>query len=507
MNNISNNKIIRRFRKKITDKSRIFSLMVIFVIVTSISVGITIKLLYDRHLTEVGSRLYEMVQSQARLIEAIARYDSTHSALYSETHPEESWKSTIRQIIDAHDKYQGFGKTGEIQLAKQVGDNIVFIFIHQLDELDTFHSDPLKPEYAKPMRQALAGKSGTMIGLDLRGKKVLAAYEPVAVLDMGIVAKIEIREIQSKYMKIAFQMGALTLVLIFVGIFIFYRISNPVIKNLVNSKVKLEKEATTRKKLEKDLRNQRDQLEKTVKQRTKELETRVAEVETLNKGMINLAEDLQGINANLKLTTKKLTESNKELDAFSFSVSHDLRAPLRAINGFTNILIENYASKLDDEGKRYGSLIAYNATKMGELIDDLLAFSRMSRSTMEYSEIDIHKMVDTVYHELTTDEQRRLITFKPEKLINVKGDPNMLHQVWTNYMSNAIKFSSKKKNPTITVSSTKENGNITYCIKDNGVGFSMDYKDKLYGVFQRLHGEDEFPGTGIGLALVQRIIR
>ncbi len=199
-------------------------------------------------------------------------------------------------------------------------------------------------------------------------------------------------------------------------------------------------------------------------------------------------------------------ERTKELEAFSYSVSHDLRAPLRAIDGFTRILIDDYASKLDKEGKRLGSIIQGNAKKMGKLIDDLLAFSRLGRTSMTYSKIDMRNMVNAIYHEATSAEERKRIKFNIAELVPIEGDTNMMRQVWMNLISNAVKFSSQRKRAVISVTSQEEKEKITYCIKDNGAGFNMKYVDKLFGVFQRLHSEKDFMGTGIGLSLVQRIV-
>ena len=209
----------------------------------------------------------------------------------------------------------------------------------------------------------------------------------------------------------------------------------------------------------------------------------------------------------VKERTAQLEASNKELEAFAFSVSHDLRAPLRAIDGFTRILMEDYVKKLDDEGKRLGSIIQSNARKMGKLIDDLLAFSRLGRTSMQFSGIDMKNMANAIYHEATSSSERKRITFSVADLPNAYGDTNMLRQVWTNLISNAIKFSSKREKAVISITGTQDNEKTTYRISDNGAGFDMQYVNKIFDVFQRLHGDSEFPGTGVGLSLVQRIIQ
>lgn len=204
--------------------------------------------------------------------------------------------------------------------------------------------------------------------------------------------------------------------------------------------------------------------------------------------------------------TKQLEASNKELEAFTYSVSHDLRAPLRAINGFTKILVDDYGSHFDEEGINLTSIIINNALKMGQLIDDLLSFSRIGRAAFHYSEIDMDKLIQSTYYDVTNIEERSRIDFNIHDLENISGDRNLLKVVWTNLISNAVKFTANRDTAIIEIYCTTEEQFINYHIKDNGVGFDMKYVDKLFGVFHRLHTDDEFSGTGVGLALIKRII-
>lgn len=204
--------------------------------------------------------------------------------------------------------------------------------------------------------------------------------------------------------------------------------------------------------------------------------------------------------------TSQLEDAIKELEAFSYSVSHDLRAPLRAVHGYTNILLEDYKGKLDDEGKRICGIISSSATQMGELIDDLLNFSRIGRSSMNPSVLDMRLIVTSLTGEFLPYNKKREPKFIIGRLHKATGDPNLIRHVWSNLISNAVKYSSNEDNPEIRIGSGIKNGVVTYYIKDNGVGFDMQYKHKLFGVFQRLHSESEFEGNGVGLAIVQRII-
>jgi len=206
----------------------------------------------------------------------------------------------------------------------------------------------------------------------------------------------------------------------------------------------------------------------------------------------------------LETRAQQLEATNKELESFSYSVSHDLRSPLRAIDGFSRILEEDHAGALDDEGMRLLGVIRSNTQRMAQLIDDLLTFSRLGRQAVVSLEVRMSALAREAWDQVCADEGApRLIM---GSLPDAVGDPVLLRQVWTNLLSNAVKYSGTRSEPVVEVSARSENGNVIYCVRDNGVGFDMRYSDKLFGVFQRLHSMDEFPGTGVGLAIVKRVI-
>jgi len=211
------------------------------------------------------------------------------------------------------------------------------------------------------------------------------------------------------------------------------------------------------------------------------------------------------ITAQIK-ATQQLEAVNQELDAFTYSVAHDLKSPLRAIDGFSIILSEMFSDKLDDEGRRIINIICTNAKKMGTLIEDLLNFSHMSRHEIHKEKLNMNQLIEGVCNELMQDIPHREIEFNVKSLPDVIADRALMHQVWVNLISNAIKFTENKQHVRIEVGGEVDGTNaITYYVKDNGLGFDMKYADKLFGVFQRLHGQD-IEGTGIGLANVKRII-
>ena len=204
--------------------------------------------------------------------------------------------------------------------------------------------------------------------------------------------------------------------------------------------------------------------------------------------------------------TAQLEEANKELESFSYSVSHDLRTPLRAIDGFSHILLDDYAGKLDDEGKRLLKVVRDNTGRMGQLIDDILQFSRTGRVDLTFAEIDMEKLIRDVVEELQQVLAHGKLQVEIGPLPKTMGDRAMMRHVFANLISNAIKFTRRNDNPTIQAGAFCDENETVYYVKDNGVGFDMQYADKLFGVFQRLHSMEEFEGTGIGLAIVKRII-
>jgi PAS domain S-box-containing protein len=204
--------------------------------------------------------------------------------------------------------------------------------------------------------------------------------------------------------------------------------------------------------------------------------------------------------------TAELLTANKELESFSYSVSHDLRAPLRAINGFSNLLISDYADKLPSEALEYLDKVRENANKMASLIDDLLTFSRLGRNPLKKRRVDLRGLVVQVIEDLHTETEGRQIKWTIGELPVCHADPALLKQVYANLIGNALKYTRPRNPAVIEIGSRLLRGQMVFHVHDNGVGFDMRYAENLFGVFQRLHTEEEFEGTGIGLAIVQRIV-
>ncbi len=228
--------------------------------------------------------------------------------------------------------------------------------------------------------------------------------------------------------------------------------------------------------------------------------------ESLRKSQEQLLTLNTELEARVARRTAELEAANKELEAFSYSVSHDLRAPLRAINGFAGIVLEEYAPQLPEEARRYLDRVCNGGKRMGELIDDLLAFARLSRQPLNRHQVDTRRLVQEVLAELNPPGNHREIETLVGELPVCQGDPALLKQVWANLLSNALKYTRGRKPALVEIGCERTNGSAAFFVRDNGVGFDMQYANKLFGVFQRLHRADEFEGTGVGLAIVQRII-
>ena len=259
------------------------------------------------------------------------------------------------------------------------------------------------------------------------------------------------------------------------------------------------RDITALRRAEKELKAAHDELELRVEERTDELKR-------ANNALELEIHERKEVEKLIALRTKLLEVTNKELESFSYSVSHDLRAPLRAIDGYSRMILRDQRDHLNDDAKRKFDLIRSNTQMMGKLIDDLLAFSRLGRLEINMTRLDMEGLVNDVWMELQIINPDRRIDFKIDKVPASKGDRTLIKQVYYNLLSNAVKYTKNRDQARIETGGYRGENENVYYVKDNGVGFDMDYYDKLFGVFQRLHSADEYEGTGVGLAIVQRII-
>jgi len=250
-----------------------------------------------------------------------------------------------------------------------------------------------------------------------------------------------------------------------------------------------------------------DQLEDAVSQRTAELQEKVRTLDKSQKAMLYMVEDLNETKQHLQKERRKLAQTIQELEAFSYSVSHDLRAPLRHINGYIDLLVRRFPDSLPEQGQHYLDNIVDSANEMGKLIDDLLQFSRTSRQEMQRSKFDMNDLVQEVQTNLKPDYEQRDIVWQVDPLPVVYGDRGLLKLVWLNLLGNALKFTHTQPQARVEIGYYEDQNELVFFVRDNGVGFDMKYSHKLFGVFQRLHGSADFPGTGIGLANLRRIVQ
>jgi light-regulated signal transduction histidine kinase (bacteriophytochrome) len=254
-----------------------------------------------------------------------------------------------------------------------------------------------------------------------------------------------------------------------------------------------------------------EDLEQTIQLLQQELAATNHEILLLNLELEKRVDErtaaLEAANRRLAIANHQLQMANRELEAFSYSISHDLRAPLRAIGAFSNVLLADFGPQLPPEARQHLKVIVTSADRMKQMIEDLLRFSHLSRQPLRRQSVDLAALAHQVLDDLGGERTGRNVEVQVQKLPGCTGDPSLLRHVFVNLLSNALKFTRQKPKATIEVGYRDQDGETTYFVRDNGAGFDMTYAKKLFGAFQRMHSASEFEGTGVGLATVQRIVQ
>lgn len=382
----------------------------------------------------------------------------------------------------------GLGKTGEALIVKQEGNFVLFLSPLRLDPQAALKKKaPFSGTRALAAQMAAHGKSGSGLTVDYASVEVLAAWRYVPSLRWGLTTKIDATEAFESIVRlrnIALIIGTLILFLVVVAaLFVARSFSNPILALQKGTEIIGGGDLSCR--VGTDAKD---------------------EIGRLSRSFDCMTESLALINTELKEKAADLEAANKELESFSYSVSHDLRAPLRHMSGFMELLQKETWEHADEKSRHYMATISRSAKKMGLLIDDLLAFSRIGRSEMKKRTVNTEKLLRKAIAELGPEIKDRNIAWKIGTLPHVYGDPSLLRLMLVNLIANAVKFTKTRERALIEIGCMPNENEMVFFIRDNGVGFDMNYQEKLFGVFQRLHRQEEFEGTGIGLANVRRII-
>lgn len=568
--------VVNRAWGGISGGERIVSLIFIMMVSLALIIGIMLVFLYRVSLDQQRQRLIEIAQGQARLIEAMGRFDEEHSADF----PGGPFNATLNQLIEAHENFAGLGRTGEFILAKLEDGQIIFLLHQRHGDVRDPAPIPIDSYLGEPMRRALSRRSGTMIGLDYRGETVLAAYESVNLdvdFHLGIVAKIDLVEIQRPFIQAGGLVIGIALVLVILSAILFWNISSPMIRELEESERRFRRavmdapfpimmhaedgevllisetwveltgysheEISTIAKWTQRAYGQESRLVQKDTDRLYELNGKVHEGEfsiTTKSGdqriwdfsssplgrlpngrrlVLSMAMDvsdrkrdeiaIRSLNEELEQRvaerTVQLEARTRELETFTYSVSHDLKAPLRGIDGYSRLLLEDYLDRLDDEGRTFLRNVRRATEQMNQLIDDLLVYSRLERRKLSAEHVNPEALIQSLIAEYADDARIRGVSITIDVAnIVVAADSEGLAMALRNLIDNAFKFTRETAHPVVEIGGHETETSCILWVRDNGVGFDMQYHDRIFEIFQRLHRAEDYAGTGVGLAIVQK---
>jgi signal transduction histidine kinase len=394
--------------------------------------------------------------------------------------------------------YTGLGKTGETIIAAKRQEGAVFITPCRSDPQAAFkRTVPSGSPAGLDIQRAIGGENGSGLTLDYQKRRVLAAWRHLPSIDLGMVVKMDEREVSASANRLRTTLAWVSLVLlgavVLAAVLIAYSISTPVKELTMISGVIAQGDLSARAPVHAG----------------DEIGRLAQSFNQMTDSLVEAKDHVEQKKAEVEEQKRLLEEANKELDSFVYTVSHDLRAPLRGIDGFANFLQQDYAEKLDSQAKDYLNRIRSGANRMKDLIDDLLTLSRISRIKNPYEDVDINELVRSVIARIEFD----ITTYSVEMVIAenlpvMRCDKIKMAEVFLNLINNAIKFSSKNKDtkPHVQVGYADKAGAHEFFVKDNGIGIDKKYHQEVFGIFKRLHKQDEYEGTGAGLSIVKRII-
>ena len=532
-------------------------LIATIVLVTSVS----LRLAYEIRKQNVQAALSDIVEIPKITINELAKRSFDEKAI-------------IAALKEAKLQPKSIGQTGELVIGKMTGNRLTFLYqIKDKDPPELDAQDKTTEMLAMPMKLALKQQSGSVEALDYDGDRVLAAYTYVDRLGWGIVAKINTEEVKAPLYQVALIAISLALCCIVVGSFLFIRITNPLLTEIIQNEDKfrslfdnaadaiiitdlqqhfLEVNETACLRLgysrgelidktssdfapiddadlydrmikkileygywsfEMDYRDRNGALltteinaKKITYNHQPAILCLVRDVTRRKRAEDELKQLNQNLEQRVRERTIQLEAANRELEAFSYSVSHDLRTPLRGIDGWSLALAEDYGSVLDEQGHQYIDRVRSETQRLGHLIDDMLQLARVTRKEMKRETVDLSQLATIIFDRLRNVWTDRRLDISIQPGITVRGDPHLLEVALTNLLDNACKFTHGRNPALIEFGAVMQNNVLVFFVRDNGVGFDMTYAGKLFGAFQRMHKQSEFPGTGIGLATVQRII-
>jgi signal transduction histidine kinase len=403
-----------------------------------------------------------------------------------------------RGIYEFVQDYSSLGNTGEAIILSKIKEEAVFITPLRFDSDAAFKKKiEIKSHEGQEIENAIVGLKSSGISTDYRGQKVFAVWRPLPTFRLCLMVKIDTKEVFAAAGKLRNALLRISLLLmvivIIVALYLARSISSP-IKNLTHiSKIISEGELSARVKI-----NTQD-----------EIGELAASFNQMTDKLVEAKANVEKKNAEVEEQKRLLEESNKELDSFVYTASHDLRAPLRGIEGLVKFIEEDYADKFDNQGKDYLKRIRTGATRMKQLIDDLLTLSRISRIKNPYEDVEMNELVSSVISRIEFDIKQYNIELKvADNLPMVRCDRIKIQEVFFNLISNAVKFSSKNKitTPKVEVGFNDKPDAYEFYVKDNGIGIDKKYHNEIFGIFKRLHTQEEYEGTGAGLSIVKRII-